>query len=441
MKFFSEKLHMRSWIRCFSVMLVLCVFSGVLTSCSGKHFKKNTIDVPEMARIVADSLDDISLTESLFAMIPDEQKNDMTYSEYYEYISVLQKMIPNQGRVLTFEIVEGAEKTRLLSAMLSNDSQEYSELINSCVPIKVTTTGVRRSGTPIYFYLQTKPDGTVYLNRSWAKSCMDLYAFSVHYFEAYNNENLTDVISLIPYTETTEALPESEDIIREKAKEMIHFYTHNVKSDESDYEMISIDASNLLYLQPEVYDNHLRVSSRQVHFISDSNGDLSVIDPIEHELKTADLYLYYNNRRTVRIGDNAAPLQLNSIFGDPITVSCGPVMEPAENMEDGLRNILIRYKGFSITVYGVYHGEDDWTGTLVHFDIYSSRKVGIGSNMSLNESSWDVLSQYPFADQMGYELQVSVDGEVYTLKIEFDKENKNEDGSFPISALSLEQGA
>ena len=439
MKLFSEKLHMRSWLRCFSVMLVLCVFSTMLTSCSGKGLKKKTIDVPEMARIVADSLDDISLTESLFESIPEEQRDGLTYSEYYEYISVLQKMIPNQGRVLTFEIVEGAEKKRLLEAMISGDADDYSDLIMSCVPIKVTTTGIRRSGTPIYFYLQTKPDGTVFLSRSWAKSCMDLYAFSVHYFEAYTNENLTDVISLIPYTETTEPLPESKDILREKAKEMIHFYTHNVKSDKSDYEMISIDASNLLYLQPEVYDNHLRVSSRQVRFRSDAQDVISVIDPIEHELKTADLYLYYNNRRTLRIGDNAAPLQLSSIFGDPLTVSCGPVMEPAENMEDGLRNILIRYKGFSITVYGVYHGEDDWTGTLVHFDIYSSKKVGIGSNMSLNESSWDVLSQYPFADQMGYELKVTVDGETYSLKIEFDKENKNEDGSFPISAMSLKQ--
>ncbi|MBQ6270648.1 MAG: hypothetical protein IJK65_02980 [Clostridiales bacterium] len=439
MKFFSEKLHMRSWTRCFSVMLMLCVFSGILTSCSGKGFKKNTIDVPEMARIVADSLDDISLSESLYERIPDDQKDGMTYSEYHEYISVLSNMIPNQGRVLTFEIVEGAEKQRLLEAMLSNDPEEYSDLIMSCIPIKVTTTGVRRSGTPIYFYLQTKPDGTVYLNRSWAKSCMDLYAFSVHYFEAYTNENLTDVISLIPYTETAETLPESEDILREKGKEMIRFYTHNVKSDESDYEMISIDATNLLYLQPEVYDNHLHVSSRQVRFRSDSQDVISVVDPIENELKTADLYLYYNNRRTVRIGDHSAPLQLKSIFGDPLTVSCGPVMVPADNMEDGLRNILIRYKGFSITVYGVYHGEDDWTGTLVHFDIYSSRKVGIGSNMSLNDSSWDVLYQYPFADQMGYELQVLVDGEIYKLKIEFDKENKNEDGSFPIRAISLKQ--
>ena len=439
MKFFSKKLHMRSWTRCFSVMLMLCVFSGILTSCSGKGFKKNTIDVPEMARIVADSLDDISLSESLYERIPDDQKDGMTYSEYHEYISVLSDMIPNQGRVLTFEIVEGAEKQRLLEAMLSNDPEEYSDLIMSCIPIKVTTTGVRRSGTPIYFYLQTKPDGTVYLNRSWAKSCMDLYAFSVHYFEAYTNENLTDVISLIPYTETAETLPESEDILREKGKEMIRFYTHNVKSDVNDYEMISIDASNLLYLQPEVYDNHLHVSSRQVRFRSDSQDVISVVDPIENELKTADLYLYYNNRRTVRIGDHAAPLQLKSLFGDPLTVSCGPVMVPADNMEDGLRNILIRYKGFSITVYGVYHGEDDWTGTLVHFDIYSSRKVGIGSNMSLNDSSWDVLYQYPFADQMGYELQVLVDGEIYKLKIEFDKENKNEDGSFPISAISLKQ--
>ena len=61
------------------------------------------------------------------------------------------------------------------------------------------------------------------------------------------------------------------------------------------------------------------------------------------------------------------------------------------------------------------------------------------SNMSLNDSSWDVLYQYPFADQMGYELQVLVDGEIYKLKIEFDKENKNEDGSFPIRAISLKQ--
>ena len=74
MKFFSEKLHMRLWTRCFSVMLMLCVFSGILTSCSGKGFKKNTIDVPEMARIVADSLDDISLSESLYERIPDDQK-------------------------------------------------------------------------------------------------------------------------------------------------------------------------------------------------------------------------------------------------------------------------------------------------------------------------------------------------------------------------------
>ncbi len=439
MEFFSGKLHMHSRIRCFSVMLVLCVFAGMLTSCSGKGFRKSTIDVPEMARIVADSLDDISLTESLFEMIPDEQKDGMTFSEYYEYISVLSRMIPNQGRVLTFEVVEGAEKQRLLQTMLSNDPEEYSDLIMSCIPIKLTTTGVRSSGTPIYFYLQTKPDGTVYLNRTWARSCMNLYAFSVHYFEAYTNENLTDVISLIPYTETAEVLPESEDILREKGKEMIRFYTHNVKSDESDYEMISIDASNLLFLQPEVYDNYLRVSSRQVRFRSDSQNVISVVDPIETELKTADLYLYYNNRRTVRIGDHAAPLQLNSIFGDPLTVSCGPVLVPAENMEDGLRNILIRYKGFSITVYGVYHGEDDWTGTLVHFDIYSSKKAGIGSDMSLNDSSWDVLSRYPFADQMGYELKVSVDGESYALKIEFDKENKNEDGSIPISAMSLKQ--
>lgn len=441
MIFVSGKNSGRKLARYVSVLLVLCFFCGMLTSCKNKHFQKKKIDAPEMARIVVDSLQDSSDKEELFNRIPEDQKDGLTFSEYYEYISVLQKMMPSGTRVSSFQIVMGEEKEQLLQKMIFDETHEYSDLIRSCIPVQVQVNGFRVSGMPIVIYLQTKEDGTVYLNRSWARSCMELYSFSAHYFEAYANENLTDVISLLSYTQVKEPLPGSRDILKEKAKEMIRFYSHNVKSAYDDYEVVSIDASHLVYLQTAVLDSHLQTNRRTVRFRSNEDGVISVIDPIESELKTADLYLYYNGRRTVRVGEHAAPSQLESLFGKPITVSCGPVVEKAlsGDPEDGLRNILIRYQGFTITVYGVYHDANDWDGTYTRFRIWDSDKAGIGTDLMVTKTSWDVLSRYPFADEAGYDLGVSIDGEKYQLLISLDRENPEDDGSFPIDTLILQK--
>ncbi|MBO4928087.1 MAG: hypothetical protein J5379_07560 [Clostridiales bacterium] len=434
-------MHRRISDRWMSVLLMLCFLTGMLTSCSKNGFLKKKIDVPEMARIVVNSIQDLNAAEDLFKQIPEEQRDGTTYSEFYEYISVLQKMIPRSGLVSSFAIVEGQEREELLESMISNDSQEYQDLIRGCIPIMVQTTGTRISGVPLYFYLQTKTDGTVYLNRGWIRSCVNLYAFAVHYFEAYSNKNLTDVISLLPYTEVPEPLPDSAEVLREKANEMIRFYSQNVTSEFREYEMISLDASNLVYLQPKVLDTHLQSKTRKVQFRSDEDDVISVVDPITNELKTADLYLYYNGRRTVRIGEHAAPSQLRALFGEPITISCGPVIEKASsgNEEDGLRNILIRYSGFTITVYGVFHDEEDWDGTYVRFRIWDSEKAGVGAYMSVDQSSWEILSRYPFADETGYVLKISMDGEDYEFRADLDKEHARSNGSYPIKTLILER--
>lgn len=441
MTFVSKKNTGRRLARSISVLLVLCFFCGILTSCSGKAFQKKKIDAPEMARILVDSLSDSSDKEELFNRIPEEQRDGMTISEYYEYISVLQKMKPSSARVTSFQIISGEERDALLKKMIFDETHEYTDLIRSCIPVKIQINGFRVSGVPIVIYLQTKADGTVYLNRSWAKSCMELYSFSAHYFEAYANENLTDVISLLSYTQVKEALPETRDILKEKAKEMIRFYSHNVKSEYDAYEIVSIDASHLVYLQPAVLDSHLQTNRRTVRFRSNEEGVISVIDPIESELKTADLYMYYNGRRTVRVGEHAAPSQLESLFGKPLTVSCGPVVEKASSgdPEDGLRNILIRYKGFTITVYGVYHGEEDWDGTYTRFRIWDSEKAGVGPDLQVTDTSWDVLKSYPFADETGFELKVQIDGEQYQLQIGLDRDEPNSDGSIPIDTLILQR--
>lgn len=415
--------------RILTVMLALVLSLSLFSSCSAKAFQNNRIDVPEMARLVVDSLQDISVAESLFNLIPDEQKDGLTYSEYYEYISILQKMIPSAARITYFDIVEGNERENLFLNMAGSDSTLFEELMTSCIPVRVTASRQRISEIPIYFYLQTQKDGTVYLSREWIYSCRDLYSFSQHYFEAYSMENLYDVKSLLSYTGVSEDLLSSDEVLTEKAKEMIRFYSTNVNSKVSEYELVSIDASGLVYLQPKVLDTKLHTNARRVRFYSSVENVISVDDSITSELKTADLYLYYGGHRTIRIGETATLSQLESLFGDPISVSCGPVLESKRDSEGNLneyRNIFVRYSGFAITVYGIYMNTEEWEGSYVRFRIWDSDDAGIGLMLRSDNTSWDILERYPFADKTDYSIAVTIDGEEYVLS--FDLADEGEQG-------------
>lgn len=429
-------------VRSLAALVVLCLMTSLFSACSGSRKDEKGVDIPEMARIIADSMQDISSAEDLYKLIPDDQKDGITYSEYYEYISILQKMMPHISRIESFEIIEGQEKATLLNEMIDASSEEYASLIRSCVPIRVTTTGQRKSGEPIIIYLQTLEDGTVYLNHRWITNCMDLYAFSVHYFEAYTNENLTDVKRLLRSTETAEAIPNSDTIVEAKANEMIRFYSVNVKSVTDEFELVSVDASNLVYLQPEVLDASLHARSREVHFHSSAEDVITVSDPIANELKTTDLYLYYNGHRTIRIGDHTTASSITTMFGEPISVTCGPVLDGGskkENRQDGSRRILVRYPGFTITVYGHFTNEKDWEGNCVRFRIWDTKKASIGERVTTTETSWGVLEQYPFADETNYRLNVTVDGDAYELEITLDKDHTNGNGSYPVKSLMLSE--
>ncbi len=430
-------------------MLLLAIFVlASVSACHSKVFSEKEIGIPEMARLVVSSMLDIAESETYFYQIPESQRDGMSFSEYYEYISVLNKMIPAGGVINGFDIAYGKEREDLIAEMLKTGSKEYVTIYNTCIPIKVGTNRERLSSVPIYFYLQQKADGTVYLSRQWARRCMNIYAFSVHYFEAYQNGNLGDVVSLLRNTGIDDSLRESDTVLTSKAKEMIRFYSSNVKTDFSGYELCSLNAANLVFMQPEVFDTQLQTKSRYVHFTYNSSDEISVDDSITSELKTADLYLYYNGHRAIRIGENATSAQIQTFLGTPISISCGPVIK-TEKRWDGdevsYRNILVRYKGFAITIYGIYNDESDWEGNFVHFRIWDTSKVTIGTSISSESTTWDILERYPFADKTDYDLDLTVDNERYELSIlvadpeenSEETEKKSGEGGLPISEILL----
>lgn len=421
------------------LVLAACILTSFLSGCKRGAFSTKTVDVPEMARLVVDSMQDISESEEFYKLIPESQREGVSYSQFYEYISILQKMMPSGSRIDSFEIVQGEERDQLISQMAKMDGSLLEKLLKTCVPVKVNTTAQRVSGTPVYVYLQTRSDGVVYLSQEWIQSCIDLYAFSVHYFEAYTSGNVTDVTKLLAYTDMEGTLLQSEAVLKEKAKEMIRFYSVNVKSAVAEYELVSIDASDLIYLQPEVLDIQLQAKSRQVHFASDDNNVISVEDTITSELKTADLYLYYDGHRAIRIGDSATASQVNALFGEPLSVSCGPEIVRETN-DDGTissyRNILVRYTGFAITVYGTFVDSEEWEGNYVRFRVWGNDDVSIGTSMNVTKNTWDLLQRYPFADATDYVLHIHFDGEDYELSFTIGDKANGEEG-LPITEMRL----
>ena len=448
----ADKQHKAS-LRSKVALLLLVVFVLPLAaSCRSKVFSTKEISAPEMARLIVDSMLDLENAESDYYQIPEEQKDGMSYSEFYEYISILIKMLPADSTIESFDLVSGKERKELIAKLLECGSPTYASIFESCVPVRVETNSERLSSTPIYFYIQQKDDGSVFLSRQWARRCMDIYAYSVHYFEAYQSGNLGDVVSLLPSTGIDESILKSTSVLTSKAREMIQFYSGNVKTDFAGYELCSIDAANLLFLQPEVFDNtHLKTSSRFVEFSYDSSDKIVVDDSITSDLKSADLYLYYNGHRAIRIGENATSAQIQTFLGAPVSVSCGPVIKTEQRWagEDvSYRNILVRYKGFAITIYGIYNDESDWEGNFVHFRIWDTAKVTIGTSISSSSTTWDILERYPFAEKTDYDLQMTLDNERYEMKFYFDEpedsetegaddQQKTQEGGKPISEIIL----
>ncbi len=430
-----------------ALMTSVALLSASAGGCKRSAFSSKEIDVPEMARIVIDSMLDQTDAETNFYQIPEEQREGMSYSSFYEYVGILNKMLPDNSSSLSFEIVTGEEKESLIWKISENTKEDYDTLTRTCIPIKVITSAKRVSDTPVYFYLQCTEDGKVYLDSQWVQSCMDLYAFSVHYFEVYKNDSVSDVVSLLPFSNVDPTILRSKEVLEEKAKEMMRFYSVNVKSAFSDYELSTIDATGLTYIQPEVLDNHLHAEERVVRFTSDASNNISVSDSITSELKTTELYLSYNGYRSIRIGDSATPGQVVALFGKPVSVSCGPVLK-VETQYDGtekeFRNILVRYRGFTITVYGTYESEDDWDGRYTRFRLWNTSRATIGLALSPNSTTWDVLKLYPFADNTDYLLEVRADGEDYELKVNLEETNETGTGDTiveqtgtPISELIL----
>jgi hypothetical protein len=457
--------------RCVSLIVLLLAGLVCISSCTfpwdnkdngaGEQLpiiatNQNTLDQQSFVRELVSCLSDPTLIDSVYEAIPSEQLDGLSLSSFREYIAAMTRFQNGSGQIDTFRIIANDEKDTIL-LNIAQYAQNYKDLVRASIPVELTYV----SGTtiqPVYIYYQADQNGTPYLSHLWVDSCLDLYDYAYLYFLALEEQNTSAVASLITRSLDAESGEFSSHIIDYKAKELGKFYHVKVKSKYTEYQMVSYDISQLIYMQPEVI-NEINFSnqSRLVRFVRNANNEIVIRDNVSAPLSSKNFFLYYRGEKSIRVGDRADSKQFISLFGEPESTALGDIQlldtnttpvatsgngtllstspEPSEPYEPKYaRNIVLTYDGASVTIFGNVYDDGTWDGQIIRIRLRQMQAdYNLGENIHSGMTREELLLVYPFADQTDYILSTVVDEQRYEMTFTF-----ADDADYTISGVKIE---
>jgi len=393
-----------------------------------------TLDRQNLARSLVTCVTDTSRIKSIYDSIPSAQLESMSLASFDGYIRALARMISSSDPVTSFRFVTETERQTIIDAISVNAS-DYFSLLQVTTPIELLTGDGVAADQPIYIFIQTDDNGTPYLSAAWVNECMKIYDAASLYINALEAQDQEAVGSLISDSELPEEGVFSSQVIDYKARELIQYYHIKVKSEYTDYQILSFDISKLTFLQPEVLnDNSLDYQSRTVSFVRNTLNHVYIQDSVNVPLDSKNFYLYYKNEKTIRIGDRGDSNQFRAIFGDPLLVTLGVRSAADGNTADNNQVIVLTYSSASVTILGNLYDDGSWDGQIQRIRLRSANQdFTLGTSIYTGMTRDELMMMYPFADQTGYVLKTTVDDQAYEMTFTF-----TADADRKISAVKLE---
>ena len=186
---------------------------------------------------------------------------------------------------------------------------------------------------------------------------------------------------------------------------------------------MSLDISQLSYLQPEVLDDiSLSYQTRTVHFIRNELNNFTIRDSVINPLSTKDFYLYYKGDRTIRIGDRADSNQFQKLFGTPDSKIRGALYSAGANSGIIQQIIILSYSSATVTIRGNFYDDEEgsWDGQIIKIQLLSpSSDFNLGTTIYNGMTRDALMLLYPFADQTDYVLSTTVDDQKYEMTFQF----------------------
>lgn len=395
---------------------------------------KTTLDRDSLVRELATCISDSSQIEFIYHSIPAAQLDGMSFASFNSYIIALTRLHVIAGPVTSFRFVAQAQSLKIIDSIAAN-AADYMPLLKSTIPVELFYGNELSNEAPVYIFIQEDANGTAYLSSTWVTECLNVFDFAGLYFGALEKQNPEAVASLIKDSQDPSEGEFSAAVINYKAQELTQYYHLKVQSPFADYRMLSLDISQLTYMQPEVLDDiSLNYQTRNVSFVRNSLKSISIRDSVNTMLSTKDFYLYHEGLKTIHIGDRADSNQFKSLFGNPSGISFGMQSVPQTTTTGGQQIIEISYPSISVTIRGTFYDDGSWDGQIIRIRLDTiDKSFFLGTTLFVGVNRDTLLMLYPFADQTDYIVSTTVDDQRYQMSFTF-----AEDPSRTISSITLE---
>ena len=427
---------MRSKAERFAALLMASVMAVSVSACSVVSDIQSQINTAytnlseqELARLVINAISDGTQVSDSYSEIPDPQLDGLTYTAFYEYVSILRTVSASHGKATSFRILSEEEEEAYFAQ--AADSEFDVRSLDDYGELDVVEICYEDDADPLYpcmFVLKERADGSYSLAGDYIADSIVAYDYMTHYFLMIEEKN-TDALSAIIGPIYPETLYISS-VISTKADYVIDYYKLKVMSGQDDYKLGFMSPVKVTFVIPETLDNdNVTVKTHKVSLLVGTDGSTFIRDIIPSN-DGEQLFLCLEGEELVTCGEVYSAENVIELMGEPVSaLSDGKVIDSYQD-DDGNTHVqydmVLNFDGVSLKFKVEYkdYSHTEWTGTLESIRIYRDSAYTVSNVVYEGMNLSELMLIYPMIDEFGFVYSYEYDDEDYEMSFTYD-ENYN----------------
>ncbi|MBR2550548.1 MAG: hypothetical protein IKE92_11155 [Clostridiales bacterium] len=414
--FDSEKISGRTFTKVLSVIMCVVMLAGTvgLSGCkvinnitNGLNASQKFISEAELARLMTNAVNNDSNVSDCYASIPDAQLDDLSYSMFSEYCSILRKCAQKHGTADSFKILTENEKQAYFQTIDSEDEDLRSVYFYGELDVvELCFSKDKAPSAPPVRFIIAKRGGNYYMARSYIVDTMLAYSYINHYFEMIDDMNVDGLEAIIKSAYDSDIYLNS--VIRAKAEYIADYYRLKVKSNASDFELNLFSPTHISYVIPEVYTvDGTSFFSKTVELRLKKDGNYTLEDSIPATVR--ELRFSREGGSKLRMGSTYTFSEIRKILGSPKFSTTTSEL------------VILAYDGMTLRLEADIEPDGQWSsGRLVSILLRKDNAYTFSEDLFIGMNVSELLLVYPMFDECGYTGSFkNGDGE-FVLSFEFD---------------------
>ena len=399
-----------------SVLLCVAMVTGTiaLSGCdfisnitSGLTVAQKPLSEAELARLITNAIISESNVADCYAGIPKSQLDDLSYSMFSEYCSILRNCSQKHGTADSFRILSENEKQEYFNTINSSDDDyRMIEAYGNMDVVELCYSKDRDpSASPVRFII-ARHGSTISVPRKYIVDSMLAYYYINHYFEMIDEMNVDGLEAIIKSAYDSDIYLNS--VIHAKAEYIANYYRLKVKTGTPDYELKLFSPTHISYVIPEVFSTDgTNINSKTVDLRLKNDGQYTLFDHIPATVREVRFNREGGSR--LRMGSTYTFSEIKNILGNPKFSTTTSDM------------VIIVYDGATIRLDAEISEEGQWsTGRLTSILLRKDNGFYFGEDLYIGMNISELLLVYPMFDECGYTGSFkNGDGE-FILNFEFD---------------------